>query len=120
MVTGKDLPVVKRDIVLRKCLHEMTRGTLGVVAVVDGAGELAGVFTDGDLRRTLALDRDVLSEPIERFMSATPKTIHADRLAVDAAELMDRHKISSLLVIDGSGKLVGAINMRQLLQAGVL
>ncbi len=120
MATGKDLPVVPRSMVLRNSLHEMTRGTLGLVAVANEDGSVAGVFTDGDLRRVLELQRDVLAEPIGNFMTSKPKTIVAERLAVDAVEMMGRFKINSLLVLDESARLVGAINMRQLLQAGVI
>ena len=120
MISGTETPVVKAGMPLRNCLHEMTRGTLGIVAVVDEAGVLAGIFTDGDLRRVLESELDVLSAPIERFMKPNPKTIRADRLAVDAVELMERHKINAVLVVDEAGVLVGALNMRQLLQAGVI
>jgi arabinose-5-phosphate isomerase len=120
MVSGPEMPVVRCGMQLRNCLHEMTRGTLGLVAVVDEHGVLAGIFTDGDLRRVLESDMDSLAAPIDKYMKAMPKAIQPDRLAVDAVELMHRHKINALLVVDAAGKLVGALNMRLLLQAGVI
>lgn len=120
MISGPEMPIVNQGTRLRDCLKEMTRGTLGVAAVVDNAGALSGVFTDGDLRRVLEMDHDVLSEPVSRFMTLAPKTITPDKLAAEAVEKMEKHKISALLVTNADGKLVGAINMRQLLQAGVI
>ena len=93
-----------------------------MTAVVDADGVLAGVFSDGDLRRALETQDNIKSTRIAEIMTRSPKTIGAQRLAVEAAELIQRHKIGSsgLLVIDAQNKLVGAVHVLDLMRAGVL
>lgn len=122
MVTGDRVPTVTVDELLPAAIMEMTKKGLGMTAVVDANGVLAGVFSDGDLRRALETQDSVKSTRIADIMTRSPKTISAQRLAVEAAELIQRHKIGSsgLLVVDGENKLVGAVHVLDLMRAGVL
>lgn len=117
---GDRLPVVSEAASLKDALLEMTRKGLGMTAIVDGAGKLAGVFTDGDLRRTLEKAVDVHSVGIAELMTRNPKSIGPDQLAVEAVERMQELKINGLLVVDNDQRLVGALNMHDLLRAGVV
>jgi len=121
MHTGDDVPHVQADASATAALLEMTRKRLGMTAVVDAAGVLQGVFTDGDLRR--ALDdqaTDLHATPVSHVMGRTPKTIGPDALAVEAAHLMEEFKISSLVVVDAERRVVGALNIHDLLRARVV
>ncbi|WP_296278399.1 KpsF/GutQ family sugar-phosphate isomerase [Pseudoxanthomonas sp.] len=121
MHAGEDVPRVDVAATLSDALMEMSRKRLGMTAVVDADGRLAGLFTDGDLRRTLdnpALD--VRSARIADLMTRAPKTIGADQLAVEAARLMETHKISGLIVVDEALRPVGALNIHDLLRARVV
>lgn len=120
MHTGEKLPVVDESARLKDALLEMTRKGLGMTAVVDGAGRLTGIFTDGDLRRTLEKAVDVHAANIADRMMRNPKTIGPDQLAVEAVERMQEMKINGLLVVDADQRLVGALNMHDLLKAGVV
>ncbi|HVT37066.1 MAG TPA: KpsF/GutQ family sugar-phosphate isomerase [Nevskiaceae bacterium] len=120
MHSGERLPKVSSDVPLSAALLEMTRKGLGITAVVDAGGKLLGVYTDGDLRRTLEKDIDVRSAKIADVMTRGGKTAQANWLAAQAVELMERHKITALLVVDESNALVGAIHMQDLLRAGVV
>lgn len=120
MHEGEKLPIVGESASLKDALLEMTRKGLGMTAIVDGGGRLAGVFTDGDLRRTLEKSVDVHAAKIADLMTRNPKSIEPDRLAVEAVERMQELKINGLLVIDAERKLVGALNMHDLLKAGVV
>src|SRR4030095_22865 len=101
-------------------LHEITRKQLGMTAVLDAQGQLAGIFTDGDLRRLLERVGDVRSISVAAGMIRTPLTIGADALAAEAAQLMDRHRRNQLLVLDAQGRLVGALNNLHLMNARVI
>ena len=121
MHTGETVPRVHRDASLSEALVEMTRKGLGMTAVVDAENRLLGVFTDGDLRR--ALDDaaiDLRRTPLASLMTPNPKTIGADKLAVEAARLMEDHKIHALLVVDADNRVVGALNIHDLLRARVV
>jgi arabinose-5-phosphate isomerase len=120
MHTGAELPCVPQGATLSDALLEMTRKGLGLTAVVDRNGKLAGIFTDGDLRRTLEKPVDIKQINILDVMGKNPKTIRANRLAAEAAQLMQQHKILAMLVTDDEGKLVGAFTMHDLLRAGVV
>lgn len=119
---GQDeVPKVGRDASLSEALMEMSRKRLGMTAVVDDDDRLLGLFTDGDLRRTLDdPSLDVRSAMIADLMTRNPRTIGADQLAVEAARLMETHKISGLIVVDAAGKAVGALNIHDLLRARVV
>ena len=121
MHAGDAVPRVGTDASVSEALVEMTRKRLGMTAVVDCDGVMKGVFTDGDLRR--ALDDhavDLRDTPVLEVMTPQPKTITADRLAVEAAQLMEAHKISGLLVVDEHQQVVGALNIHDLLRARVV
>jgi arabinose-5-phosphate isomerase len=121
MHAGDDVPRVREDATLSQALVEMSRKRLGMTAVVDGGGRLLGLYTDGDLRRTLDdASVDVRNTPIADVMTRTPKTIGEDALAVEAAQLMEAHKINALLVIDADNRVVGALNIHDLLRARVV
>lgn len=121
MHAGDEIPKVSEDASLSDVLVEMSRKRLGMTAVVDGDGRLRGLYTDGDLRRTLADPAiDVRSARIVEVMTRTPVTIGSDALAVEAARLMETHKINALLVVDGDDRVVGALNIHDLLRARVV
>jgi arabinose-5-phosphate isomerase len=106
---------------LSEALVEMSRKRLGMTAIVDAEGKLLGLFTDGDLRRTLDdADIDMRSTRIAEVMTRSPKTIGSEALAVEAAQLMEAHKIGGLLVIDTDRRVVGALNIHDLLRARVV
>lgn len=120
MHTGEDLPSVGADASLSEALVEMSRKRLGMTAVVDADGVLIGLFTDGDLRRALDSALDVRTAKIADVMTRNPRTIGADQLAVEAARLMETHKITGLIVVDDQGRAVGALNIHDLLRARVV
>ena len=120
MRTGDAVPRVAPDTVMAEMLHEMTRKGLGFTAVCDDAGRIAGIFTDGDLRRLIETGADLRAMRAGEVMSAEPKAVRADALAVEAAELMERHRVTGLLVVDARGTLVGAINSNDLMRAKVI
>src|SRR5690242_2181967 len=121
MHTGDAIPSVRADATLTEALMEMSRKGLGMTAIVDEAGVLQGVFTDGDLRRSLddhAVDMRATS--VSRAMSHHPKVIGPDKLAAEAAQLKEEFKIHALLVVDGEHHVVGALNIHDLLRARVV
>jgi arabinose-5-phosphate isomerase len=117
---GDALPRVGTGATLKAALFEMTQKGLGMTAIVDTEGKVAGLFTDGDLRRALERPLDLHQAMIADLMTRNPKTIRADALAVAAVEKMDTLKINGLLVVDAGDTLVGALNMHDLLKAGVV
>ncbi|KQQ57494.1 D-arabinose 5-phosphate isomerase [Pseudomonas sp. Leaf129] len=120
MHTGTALPQVARGTLLRDALMEMTRKGLGMTAVLEADGRLAGIFTDGDLRRTLDRTIDVHNTRIEDVMTSHGKTARADMLAAEALKIMEDNKINSLVVVDDQDCPVGAFNLGDLLRAGVM
>lgn len=120
MHAGEALPCVRSGASLREALLEMTAKGLGMTAVVADNGALLGVFTDGDLRRALDRASDLQGMTVDQVMSRNPRTIADTRLAAEAAQILDSCSINGLLVLDGSGALVGALNMHDLLRAGVV
>jgi arabinose-5-phosphate isomerase len=120
MHSGERLPKVGPDVLLSAALLEMTRKGLGITAIVDADDKVLGVYTDGDLRRTLDHDIDVRKARISEVMTQGGKSVHADQLAAEAVALMEKHKITVLLVVDETGKLAGVIHMQDLLRAGVV
>ena len=119
MHTGEEVPTVKSGARLRDALLEMTRKGLGMTAVVGPQGQLAGIFTDGDLRRALDRDVDVRNATVDSVMTRDCKTAREGMMAADALRFMQEHKISALVVIDGQERVTGALNMHDLLRAGV-
>ncbi len=120
MHSGTELPVISIDAPLKAALLEMTAKGLGMTAVVDENGKVTGVFTDGDLRRALEHALDLNASRVSDLMTRNPKTISQDKLAVAAVEKMETLKINGLLVVDKDNTLVGALNMHDLLIAGVV
>jgi arabinose-5-phosphate isomerase len=121
MHVGDDVPKVAPDASISEALMEMSRKRLGMTAVVDGDDRLLGLYTDGDLRRSLDdAQVDLRATRIDAVMTRTPRTIDADALAVEAAQLMEAHQINALLVTSGDGRLVGALNIHDLLRARVV
>lgn len=120
MVTGAGVPTALESATIREALVSMSRAGLGFVNVLNVENALVGVFTDGDLRRALDGDIDIKGVSLGAVIARDFVTIKASRLAVEAVELMEQHKISSMPVLDDEGNLVGAVNMRLLLQAGVV
>jgi arabinose-5-phosphate isomerase len=121
MHTGDEIPRVAADATLAIALVEMTRKGMGMTAVTDAAGKALGIFTDGDLRRVL--DRgaiDIHNTRIADVMKANPHTAGAQLLAAEALQLMQSRRINQLLIADERGVLVGALNMHDLLRAGVV
>jgi arabinose-5-phosphate isomerase len=118
---GEALPAVKADASVTEALLEMSQKRLGMTAVVDDRMGLLGVFTDGDLRRALGSGPiDFSQTPVASLMVRNPKTVAAGHLAIEAAHLLERHQINGLLVVDGDGRLVGALNIHDLLRARVV
>jgi len=114
------IPAVGMDAPVRDALMEMSAKGLGMTAVVDPDGRAVGVFTDGDLRRCLDRGIDVRDANVADVMTAGGKSIAPDRLAVEALNLMEEGKINALLVVDNDDRLRGALNMHDLLRAGVV
>lgn len=121
MHTGEGIPSVPPNASLTQALVEMTRKHLGMTAVVDADRHLLGVFTDGDLRRALDDDDvDLRGATVAELMTRGPKTIGADKLAIEAAQLMEKHQIHALLVVNDQQQVVGALNIHDLLRARVV
>jgi arabinose-5-phosphate isomerase len=120
MHSGEALPVVDLDATLHDTLEMMSSKSLGMTAVVDKQGRLAGVYTDGDLRRTLNQPVDIHQLRVQEVMTRNCKTVQPDMLAAEALQLMEEKKINGLLVVDDGQQLVGAFNMHDLLRAGVM
>ena len=121
MHRDETIPRVAQSASLSEALVEMTRKGLGMTTVIDTAGRLLGVFTDGDLRRVLDHGEvNVHQVGIAEHMTHNCKTIQADRLAAEALQMMDSYRINALPVVDEEHRLVGAINMHDLLRAGVV
>ena len=120
MHTGDRLPRVAAGASLRDALLEMTRKGLGMTAVVDADARVLGLLTDGDLRRILDQNVDVRSASIDAVMTPGGKRIGADKLAAEAVALMEKHKITALLVTDAEDRLQGVLHMHGLLRAGVI
>lgn len=120
MRTGEAVPTVARQASMSHAILEMSRKGMGMTAVLEPDGRVAGIFTDGDLRRALDQPLDLRATPIEGVMSANPRTVRAERLAVEAVHLMESHRITQVLVVDEAQRLVGALNMHDLFRAGVV
>jgi arabinose-5-phosphate isomerase len=120
MRTGAEVPKVAPDAPLAEGLMEVTRKGLGMTAVVDDRNRVLGVFTDGDLRRALDRAVDLHGTRMDQVMTRQAKTVRANTLAAEAVLLMETHRITSLVVVDPDDVLVGALNVHDLLRAGVV
>ena len=119
MSKNKDLPVVSRGMTLSDTLIEISSKGLGVALVVEKK-RLVGIFTDGDLRRTLNQVKDPLNKKIENYMTKRTKTILKNKLAIDALDIMQKNKIYSIAVVDSKKVPVGIIRMHDLVEAGLV
>ncbi|MGV8944482.1 KpsF/GutQ family sugar-phosphate isomerase [Thermomonas sp.] len=121
MHAGDEVPRIGPEASISEALAEMSRKRLGMTAVVDVDSRLLGMYTDGDLRRSLDDTKiDLRHTAIAVVMTRSPRTIDAGALAVEAAQLMETHKINALLVVDGDQRVVGALNIHDLLRARVM
>lgn len=120
MHTGEEIPAVTPEARLSEALMEMTRTRLGVTAIIDKDRRVLGIFTDGDLRRAFDKEIDVHKTRISEIMTRGCTTVTADLLAAEALNIMQQRAINALLVLDEDKRLVGALNMHDLLRAGVL
>lgn len=120
MRQGDDLPLVSPDIPLPQALKEMSLKRMGMTAVVNDNNEPVGIFTDGDLRRLIVRHGDIRHFTMHEVMTSNPKSIAPDELAVEAASLMEKNKLSHMLVVDKQGTLVGAMHMHDLMVAKVI
>ena len=120
MRRGSDLPMVRPETPLTEGLLEMSRKRLGLTAVVDADNRVVGIFTDGDLRRALDRNLDVRATAMSDVMTRSPRAIRPDELAAEAVLMMEKHSVNGLLVLDDAGRLVGALNVHDLLRAGVM
>jgi arabinose-5-phosphate isomerase len=119
MRTGENIPRVNESASLPDAVLEISRKGLGMTAVMRGE-QVIGIFTDGDLRRALEKSGDLRNLGVAEVMSRSPRTVQPGQLAVDAAKLMEDHRVSQILVVDQHGLLVGALNMHDLMRAKVI
>jgi arabinose-5-phosphate isomerase len=120
MQSGERLPKVSAGTKLSAALLEMSRKGFGLTAIVDADQRVLGVFTDGDLRRVLDQGVDVREVCVDQVMTRGGKTVRAEQLAAEAVALMEKHKITALLIEDAAGRLAGIVHMHDLLRAGVV
>jgi arabinose-5-phosphate isomerase len=120
MRSGNAVPRVQATTAFTDLMREMSAKGLGASAVVDAAGKPIGIFTDGDLRRLVERGADLRGLTAQDVMHANPRTVSAEALAVDAVELMEQHSITSVLVSDAQGLLIGALNTNDLMRAKVI
>jgi arabinose-5-phosphate isomerase len=120
MRTGENAPCIGHEATLMEAMLEMSRGRMGMTAVLDDAGRVIGIYTDGDLRRTLEKGIDLRSTRVTDVMSGHPRTIAPERLAAEAVEIMERNKVNQILVVDETHRLIGALNMHDLFRAKVI
>jgi len=120
MHTGEDIPIVNEDASLRDALLEITQKNLGMTAIINKQQQVIGIYTDGDLRRTLDKNIDVHTAAVKDVMTINCKTIKQNILAAEALTVMQENKINAMLVVDDSNSVIGALNMHDLLRAGVV
>ena len=120
MRSGERLPMIHENATLGDAILEISKKGVGMTAIVDAQMRVKGIFTDGDLRRTLDRKLDFNATPITSVMSANPRCIGPDSLAAEAVQRMEQYNINQMLVVDDQNKLVGALNMHDLLHAKVI
>ena len=120
MRTGEDIPAVHHDVLLPAALLEVTRKGLAMTAIVDASNHVVGIFTDGDLRRLIEEGKDFSRAQIKEVMHTNPRVLGPEQLAVDAVELMEKHRINQVLVVEKDGTLVGALHIHDLTRAKVI
>jgi arabinose-5-phosphate isomerase len=120
MRKGKEHPVVRADMKIKDVLYAITRSRAGSATVRDHKGRLAGIFTDGDLRRHLKKGEYILEDPVSKLMTRNPVTIGADKLAAEALSILRARKIDEVPVVDKKGRPVGLLDVQDLLKAGIV
>ena len=120
MRTGDAIPAVAESVTAMDAMREMSRGMMGMTAIVNARREVVAIFTDGDLRRAIEKGVDLRNTPIAQVMTRLPRTINPDHLAAEAVQIMERNKVNQLLVVDAHGELAGALNMHDLFRAKVV
>jgi arabinose-5-phosphate isomerase len=120
MRSASAVPCVTQSASVFEALEEISRKGMGMTAVIDSDGRAIGIFTDGDLRRLIERKGDVRKLTVTDGMSPNPQHIQSEALAVDAAVIMDSHKLNQMLVSDDQGKLIGAVHMHDLMAAKVV
>jgi arabinose-5-phosphate isomerase len=120
MRRGNDVARVQSGVTAMQAVVEITRGRMGMTAILDEAQGVRGIFTDGDVRRSLEKRVDFAATRVDALMTPGPRTIRPEALAVEAVQIMERHKVNQLLVVDERGALVGALNMHDLFRAKVI
>jgi arabinose-5-phosphate isomerase len=120
MRTGENIPAVHPDVLLPAALLEVTRKGLAMTAIVDASNHVIGIFTDGDLRRLIEEGKDFSRAQIKEVMHTNPRVLGPEQLAVDAVELMEKHRINQVLVVEKDGTLVGALHIHDLTRAKVI
>jgi arabinose-5-phosphate isomerase len=120
MRSGEDVPSVPDTATFKQAVLEISRGRMGMTAVLDSAQRVRGIFTDGDLRRSLEKGLDFDRTAVSQVMTTGPRTIRPEALAVEAVQVMELHKVNQLLVVDERGRLAGALNMHDLFRAKVI
>ncbi len=120
MHVDEAMPVIHKSALINEALLEMTEKKLGMTAIVDADNQLIGIFTDGDLRRMLARNLDIRNTCIVEVMTSNCTVIKADALAAEAMQIMEQKKINALIVVDEQHRAIGAINMHDLIRAGIV
>jgi arabinose-5-phosphate isomerase len=120
MRTGEAIPCILESSSLSEGVLEISRKGMGMTAVIGDNGRVVGIFTDGDLRRTMEKTGDFRTRTVREVMTPNPRTIEPGRLAVEAAQVMEEYKITQLLVVDANRQLLGALNMHDLMRAKVI
>ena len=120
MHTGHDVPVVYEDTPMKEVIYEMTSKKLGCTAVQNRQGRLTGVITDGDLRRLLEKTTDIFHKTATEVMTPSPKVISRDPLAAQAVQVMERHSITALVVVDAAGRPEGIVHLHDILKMGII
>ncbi|MBI2875603.1 MAG: CBS domain-containing protein, partial [Candidatus Tectomicrobia bacterium] len=120
MHTGRAVPQVTLETLLKDVIYEISSKGLGVTSVVDDAGVLCGIITDGDLRRLMERETDLFRKTAREVMTANPKTIEGEALAARAIQMMESYSITSLLILDEKRRVEGILHLHDLLKAGVV
>jgi arabinose-5-phosphate isomerase len=120
MRSGDAAPRASHRATMMEAMLEVSRGRMGMTAILDDEGRVIGIFTDGDLRRSIEAGCDLQSTRISEIIRGSPRTIGPDRLAAEAVEIMERNKVNQLLVVDPDNRLLGALNMHDLFRAKVI
>lgn len=120
MHVGEQIPSVLESAFISEALLEMTEKKLGMTAIINEQGQVCGIFTDGDLRRMLSKNLNIHTTSIMKVMTSQCAVITADILAAEAMQIMERKKINALIVVDNEQRAVGALNMHDLIRAGIV